>query len=499
MSVLKRLVITLLLVPAFTYATVMPSWQEYADYLAKVVDDSINSIHATVPNSKITHADVLAIMCMEQQSLNISKNSSAGARGLTQVMPSTFDLYARANKDGFQDFVRRTACNPAKLSFDARCSIEAGARIFNSLLIRYNGDRTKAAIAYNGGPGRVGKSRLPKETYDYAFRKLPACLNPIVSGKSPVANRIWKRLVQKVGELTGGRFALQGFAKFVPHTAGSQPFDSFDSSLALQDAKPKGFIETMLDKTGLSSLFKSQGYQTNNTQSAPSSPSVFSRQNNVYLANNNGSEVSEKPLQFSDFDLDGSNTEYTFTYKDRIEIVSDVYNNILSSPYDSMTKFGAIKNTSNNTYLSCFPNKLYKNEEYLIVYQCPSSYKAYINDTEHSSTNAILKKVAHSDTQIKLKCKNNKRETVKTCNIKVKNPQITQFSAKYDKAQVGEDLNLVWSAKDMNNCYVFELGKQITQGLSGKIQLKISQIPYATELLCLDFMDKKYKKEIMIK
>ncbi len=225
----------------FAYALTTP--QEYADYLAKTVDDVVSTIHATVPGAEIDHSDVLAIMCMEQQSLNIGIDSSAGAKGLTQVMPGTFNGYVRQNIQGFGNFARATGCTAEKLATDVRCSIEAGARIFNELLMRYNGDRTKAAIAYNAGPGRVGSATLPKETQDYAYRKLPACKNPIVEGRSPVANEIWQRLVQRVKEITGGKFSISGIAKVVLYQAGNQPFDSFTYG---QTSKPKSFLDKLL-------------------------------------------------------------------------------------------------------------------------------------------------------------------------------------------------------------------------------------------------------------
>jgi len=65
--------------------------------------------------------------------------SSKGAQGVMQIMPATGALY------GLKD------------PFDARQSIEAGARYIKDLLARYDGDLALAAAAYNAGPGAVAR------------------------------------------------------------------------------------------------------------------------------------------------------------------------------------------------------------------------------------------------------------------------------------------------------------------------------------------------------
>ncbi len=79
--------------------------------------------------------------------------SRAGAQGLMQLMPDTWDQMARAHKLGEDPF-------------DPRANILAGAAYLRWLHGRYG--YPKMFAAYNAGPGRVEKGgRLPAETRAY--------------------------------------------------------------------------------------------------------------------------------------------------------------------------------------------------------------------------------------------------------------------------------------------------------------------------------------------
>ena len=80
--------------------------------------------------------------------------SSAGARGLMQLMPAT------ARSLGVSD------------SFDPEQNVMGGTRFLKDMLQRYGGNVDSALAAYNWGPGNVDKrsDHLPRETRDYLVR-----------------------------------------------------------------------------------------------------------------------------------------------------------------------------------------------------------------------------------------------------------------------------------------------------------------------------------------
>ena len=82
--------------------------------------------------------------------------SHKGAVGLMQLMPAT----ARWMEPGVS---RRQLFTPA-------VNIEIGARYLRYLANRYGGDAEKILIAWNAGPGRLDKGRIPRETRVFVRR-----------------------------------------------------------------------------------------------------------------------------------------------------------------------------------------------------------------------------------------------------------------------------------------------------------------------------------------
>lgn len=90
--------------------------------------------------------------------------SRAGAIGLMQIMPSTWDALSARYALGSDPF-------------DPRANILAGAAYLREMIDRY-GDLAVALAAYNAGPGRVDEHRasgrpLPGETLAYVARIVP--------------------------------------------------------------------------------------------------------------------------------------------------------------------------------------------------------------------------------------------------------------------------------------------------------------------------------------
>jgi hypothetical protein len=105
----------------------------------------------------VSPADLKA-MIQTESNFNANAVSSAGARGLMQLMP-------------------RTAADLGVLNaFDPRQNIMGGAKYYKQMLDAFGGDKRLAWAAYNAGPGTVQKymrgdtTSLPSETINYVSK-----------------------------------------------------------------------------------------------------------------------------------------------------------------------------------------------------------------------------------------------------------------------------------------------------------------------------------------
>lgn len=111
----------------------------------------IDSIINTASRRFGVEASLIKAVIKAESNFNSRAVSSAGARGLMQLMPGT------ARGLGVTD------------SFDPEQNVMAGTRFLKDLLNRYGGDLNSALAAYNWGPGNVDKRTgfLPRETRQY--------------------------------------------------------------------------------------------------------------------------------------------------------------------------------------------------------------------------------------------------------------------------------------------------------------------------------------------
>lgn len=114
-------------------------------------------------------AELVRAVIRQESAFDPFATSSAGARGLMQLMPDTARRFGVVN------------------SFDARENIGGGVRYLRVLLRMFQGDVPLALAAYNSGEGTVRRYQgIPpyKETRDYV-RRITASLTPAESAPAP--------------------------------------------------------------------------------------------------------------------------------------------------------------------------------------------------------------------------------------------------------------------------------------------------------------------------
>ncbi len=100
--------------------------------------------------------ELLDTVARVESNRNPNAVSSAGARGVMQLMPGTAKMYGVKDPHNIEQ------------------NIMAGARYLKDMVKRFDGDTVKAIAAYNWGPGNVSKhglAKAPRETRDY-IRKI---------------------------------------------------------------------------------------------------------------------------------------------------------------------------------------------------------------------------------------------------------------------------------------------------------------------------------------
>lgn len=112
-------------------------------------------------------SSLVKAVIQQESSFNHHAVSSAGAKGLMQLMDGTSSGYGVTNP------------------FDPQQNVDAGTHFLSGLLKKYNGNESVALAAYNAGPGRIDRlgiktdqdlakklTFLPKETQAYVSQVL---------------------------------------------------------------------------------------------------------------------------------------------------------------------------------------------------------------------------------------------------------------------------------------------------------------------------------------
>lgn len=132
-------------------------------------------VNAASKKYNVDSALINGIISVESSG-NPAAVSSAGAQGLMQLMPGTFDSLSNGNP-----------FNPAD-------NIDAGTNYISQLLKKYNGDVNQALAAYNAGSGNVSK---------YGWEKYSGYVNKVLSASGYSAEN-------QTGGVTGDTFQPGG-------------------------------------------------------------------------------------------------------------------------------------------------------------------------------------------------------------------------------------------------------------------------------------------------
>lgn len=134
-------------------------------------EEELNKIHETVSEySDIYKVDKNLILAIIKQESNFNKNaiSSAGAKGLMQLMDFNLESYGVSNP------------------YDIEENIEAGVKHIKYCLDRFNGNVEMALMAYNAGEGTMERRgvtstydlyKMPEETQNYVQKIMSSIKN----------------------------------------------------------------------------------------------------------------------------------------------------------------------------------------------------------------------------------------------------------------------------------------------------------------------------------
>ena len=481
----KRAVLLFMLfaVTSLTYAynDINELAKRYGEMLGLTVNDVVKNIHARHPNSKLTQAHVLAVMCQELPSLNPGKlNSEGRLEGLTQVIDSTFRGLINGSMAGgacrYIATLENGECGrPEGRINNPRCSIELGACLFDHLLSRCNGDVVCAYNAYNTGSPYRRANGLSDFVAGY---------NAFISGgickKASARLGVWQSMVKTIHDITGGVYKPENIiAELIPH---SQYMDEFSPTM-YQSQPQQSFWQRIFNfGQGSQGYENSSSYNSSSQQVQKTSTASKNSYNNQVLSpsdiftNSNNSSTNASITSISNkensFDIDGTenNTE------------------------------SVLQSSSSNGHLRCFPKTVELGEPYIVAYECPAGYSLSKTDIPGASGSAFLTLLSadKKDTQMSLTCQGQNEKIHFSCSVSVIEPMIETFSVEPANPKPGDTIRIFWSAKDVKTCLVSNKdGSFKRTGKRGEAYLKYTKGD-TLAILCQSKTLKNIKKEISI-
>lgn len=124
----------------------------------KNINERIDSAIKSSSQKYGVNENLIRSIIKVESNFNPNATSPAGAKGLMQLMPSTYKNLGITNP------------------YDIESNIDGGTKHIREFLNMYNGDEQMALMAYNGGCGRMLKRgvkspsdiyKMPKETQNY--------------------------------------------------------------------------------------------------------------------------------------------------------------------------------------------------------------------------------------------------------------------------------------------------------------------------------------------
>jgi hypothetical protein len=458
------------------FAAAPMSVQNVGERIGSVVHDVVRNIRAKHPGSQLTHAHVLAVMCQELPSLRMDEiNSEGRAEGMTQVITKTYKgLVSGQGASGSCSYIagleNGECANPDSRVTNTRCSIEAGACLFDYELTRCNGNVSCAYNAYN--TGSPNKRANGANDFITGYQNL---IRGTVCDKASNNTGVWAAIMQTVSKLTDGTFKTEDaihIAVSALNLRGMIPEAVFSSSNGITGSQgfwennPIGNLLGFSSSPGESSSGDSSSVGSS-VQKGPISSSYGNTSGNTSSSQSSQSSPSSPFSAFNTSGGSGGSSGGSFNGTSNNESGSLSDNFRTNDGEDSAT--AGISATSPQTTatlsiddlaptLLCLPNPINAGEAAILMWACRDSSDSSAltaDDTSNpvdtiNDTIGTARVTPNGDTTYTLTCD---KGTQSSCTVEVANPALAILTTP-SSATRGQTVTISWKTKDTNACIV---------------------------------------------